>query len=139
MNTSVPAEKPLLLFADDDSLTATYYRALLDRTFTVIYCDSVDQAVRFLRMSQPFAGFVIDMMMPQPSEDKDNETDDGMLSGIWLLKEARKGYPDAPAFILTNRVQDDIWELLEPYSPVHFARKLEFPPEEFEELVRSKM
>lgn len=140
MNTySLPKRKPLLLFVDDDRITSGYYRELLEKSYQVIYCDSCDQAENFMAMGLPFAGFIFDMMMPPPSGDSSNSTDDGMLSGVFLSKLAMKNYSTAPVFILSNRPEPDFRDAMKELPKTFYSRKISHPPEKFEDFVKSRI
>ena len=89
-----------------------------------------------MAMGLPFSGFIFDMMMPPPSGDGSNSTDDGMLSGVYLSRIAMKNYSDAPILILSNRPKGDFWGIMADVSNAKYFRKLSNPPEKFEDSVK---
>ncbi len=102
--------KPTLLQIDDDGFFAALFREELEEEYEVEFCRSAEDALRAIERGTRYAAILLDIMMTPPSAELSAETDNGMSTGIWLLRSARDeivGRP-LPVVVLTNRTDDHL-------------------------------
>lgn len=98
--------KKVVLFIDDEPQPSRYYReALQERGYAVEYCRTAESGVSYLeKRAAEVDVIVLDMMMPTPKGVPTAETEDGQLTGVWLLKKCRDVIEAGrfPVLVLTN-------------------------------------
>jgi|SRR5665213_962639 len=136
--------KPLnrILFIDDDRYFARLYQERLSAQFVVDVCFDVDHALVALRSDIPYLAAVVDVMMPPPNGCEE-ETRNGLSTGIWLVKKARKEIEAknmAVVFftnLLPRLIVDGCEELQLPAHLLTVTHKLAVPAQELPYLVES--
>jgi len=111
-----------VLIIDDDHLVMNVYEAALrKRGFEVTRFGGeqcVDEALQFLReRAKAVDIIVVDIMMPPGEALKDQDTDQGMKTGVFLLKMLKDSYPDLPLLVLTNVQNEETLELVRRVAP----------------------
>jgi len=87
------AEKRTVLFVDDDEIVLqSLERGLLDESYNKLFCKSGIEALKIIQQEEVHV-VVTDMCMPE-------------MTGIELLREARKEYPYVVGIVLTGYDQD---------------------------------
>ncbi len=121
-----------VLFVDDEVLPAKLYlRALQESGFKVIHLKSVDEALHFAETAQDRVSvdlLVLDLMMPPGEALKDEETLDGVTTGLVLRGALRKYYPKQPIVFLTNINNPEILQPLEDEPGTRILHKFSYPP-----------
>lgn len=116
MTTSNPSTStPLgrLLFIDDDLYYAKNYEVTLRSRFIVQVYNKAAQALDALEAPKEFCAVVLDVMMPPPRGFA-SATDEGNLTGIWILKKRKMNIIkwSLPIVLLTHRATDLVQEEL---------------------------
>jgi len=93
---------------------------------------TASECLNLLRCRKDIEVVILDVMMP-PGEFGLKETNDGLRTGLVLLREIRKDYPDLPVFLLTKLEGMD-----EASSDVHTVvlSKIDITPRELVRLVK---
>ena len=131
----------LVLLVDDNRLPMQYYvKALQQKGFTVKQCYKPDSALEFVEeRASDFISIILDIMMPPGKIYKDKDTNEGLITGMLLLKTLREKLASIPIIILTNvknpRMPDEFRE--DPLVCV--MQKKDCPPFELVELVREML
>ena len=126
-----------VIIVDDDHGPMDYYlEALRIRGFDVKQIDSTDDAYNWLKASETMkpALVVIDIMMPRGTFLKEEETDRGLLSGLFIAYDVRKRFPDVPIIILTNNPTEEVVERVP--AKAHIKAKFEIAPFAFADFVK---
>jgi CheY-like chemotaxis protein len=124
--------KQRILFVDDDRYFARLYVEQLATQFVVDVVYDARHAIEALRKGIPYAAAVVDVMMPSPSGFEE-ATHDGMSTGIWLVKEARREIEmgNIAVVLFTNRSRREVIaaceSLLLPSDLVTVSEKLAVP------------
>ncbi len=94
-----------ILFIDDEGFWAKPYRERLEEEFDVHYSDDPADGREFFAKTPRIDIIILDIMMPTPDGVDPRETDEGLDTGLWLLREMRGELIDrrVPVLILTNR------------------------------------
>jgi len=125
--------KPKLLFVDDEKYFSTRYLEALAENFEVEHRAGAGEALQYLKHEGLPAAMVLDIMMPTPQGVPESETNHGLDTGIWLLKELKSIWNPwrLPVFILTNRRLDSVRERLAglalPEAYLRLNAKVETP------------
>jgi len=106
--------RPILLQVDDDGYFAALYRQELEELYDVEFCRSAEEALRAIEAGTRFQAVLLDIMMAPPSLELRAETNDGLSTGIWLLKQIRDEVLSRPlpVIVLTNRTDERLAEEL---------------------------
>jgi len=124
----------LVLFVDDEPYFAGRYVEHLSAKFDVKLIDQASDVFSLLKSDPTLAAIILDVMMPPPADAPPSATQDGVATGVWLLKEIQNRYPGqaaTPAMILTNRnpagVRANLDEMRVNTSFVEVRQKLDTP------------
>ncbi len=121
-----------LLFIDDEGFYARPYRDKLVRDHTVEFVDDAKLALEIFVRDAAIDCIILDIMMPTPAGIAAAATDDGLITGIWWLEQAKDILVArrVPVMILTNRGRSTI------ESHVH---DLSFPPDQVEIRLKAEL
>lgn len=129
---SQPKFGTVLFIDDEDEYFAERYQQQLEVKFDVNVCTKAVDALELLSDLRRFCAVVIDVMMPHPP-GKGDATDDGMLTGVWLVKQRLDQFVrlSVPVILLTNRGLEPVQTALQsvnfPKGLIEVYRKLEVP------------
>ena len=100
---SAEKTKPSIALIDDDQFWAVGTIRELDKQFDVAYLKDAEEAVLYFEDKYDIDGIILDIMMPAPS-DAEGETDEGHLTGIWILERIESFVVSSkiPVIVLTN-------------------------------------
>jgi CheY-like chemotaxis protein len=129
----------LLLLVDDETRPMAYYvRALEQRGFSVKHCLEPDSAISFAReKGREICAIVLDIMMPPGRAYQNEDTHQGLTTGVFLFDDLRRNCPDAPVLVLTNVRNPKTLDEFKGKGNVKVVQKMECPPFEFTELVKT--
>jgi DNA-binding response OmpR family regulator len=125
------------LLVDDDRLPMQFYvKALKQKGFRVEHYLEPDSALSFVEeKSSEISAIILDIMMPPGKAYKNEDTNEGLRTGLYLFSDIRKHCPHVPVIILTN-VKNPITLAEFTGQPlVKVVQKMECPPFELTELV----
>ncbi len=93
----------------DGSYMWYYTKAICDAGFEVVEVVGPDSALQKLSSkSSKFDLIIVDIMMP-PGEAYENEnTLDGLRTGIFLARSIQENYPELPILVLTNVLNPNV-------------------------------
>ena len=124
-----------ILFVDDDVMPAELYiRALRRLDFEVDSAKTVEDTFRSLSTGR-YDLIVLDIMMPS-GPYPDEKTEDGLRTGLVLQAELAHQHPQVPVIVLTNVGNPDTLKSAREGGAVAVARKIDYPPFDFADLVR---
>ena len=132
-------ERKRILMIDDDRLPMEYYIRSLERNdFDVKYFTRPDDAFRYLDEEKPHLdSIILDIMLPPGEKYKDEQTDQGLRTGILLVKDFH-GYADysnTPVIVLTNVRNPRTLAELPESDLLKIAFKPDYPPKKLVELL----
>ncbi len=127
----------LVLLIDDNRLPMDYYvKALRQEGFKVQHCLGTDAALNFVETEgSEIAVIVLDIMLPPGKTYKDEDTNEGLRTGVFLLEDIRKYCPKKPVVVLTNVTNPSTLNEFENLPLVRIVQKKDCPPFELAELV----
>lgn len=136
---------PKVVFVDDDKFYAyTWIEALRER-YSVDHFSAADKARNNIPLTPKIQCIVLDVMMPTPMGVAEDETADGLETGLWLLRELRDFLQEGliPVIVLTNRasevIRQKIVEMNFPDDLVEVRFKLDVSSKRLPEIVRDKI
>ena len=103
-NEKSSQNKPRVIFVDDEPFYSRQIINELESDFNVEYFEYVNEAIPRIRsVCEPFI-LILDVMMPPPELELIAETENGHLTGFWMLSQIAKILRDtgSPVFCLTN-------------------------------------
>jgi len=125
--------KPRVAFIDDDLF---YSRAYIDRLtdrFEVVALHDAGDALSFIQAADDLVAIIVDVMMPAPAGVDPKDVNDGLDTGIWLIRKLvpwLQRHP-IPVLVLTNRMPIPIRETLAsldlPNGLITVRQKLDTP------------
>ncbi len=129
---------------DDQLMMSTYETVLKMRKFEVTRFHGqgcVDRALGFLEKESASVDImVIDIMMPPGEAFKDEDTDQGMRTGVFLLERLNAQYPSIPSLVLTNVQDEAILEAVRKVAPqLRILRKPQCPPLDLVKIIQSDL
>lgn len=124
--------KQTILLIDDDVLPMAFYiTALRQKGYEVEQCSTPDSALDFLKKrADSVKAIVLDIMMPPGQVFKNENTDDGLKTGLLLYNNLAHAYPMLPIVILTNLMNEDVITQLTKKG-ISVLQKLDYPPFHF--------
>jgi len=129
-----------ILLIDDEKLPMDYYiRAFKMRSCSVKQYLDPDSVLDYVKNKKPHLdAIVLDIMMLPGQKYIDEDTNNGLKTGILLYKDLRAFYPKTPVIFLTNVSNPDIPTLPnETQATLVVAQKIDYPPFELVDLVES--
>jgi CheY-like chemotaxis protein len=107
---------PRILIIDDEPMPSRLYKEALENNHCQVeMAETTDEAMRQLENNGRFDLVILDCMMPPGEVLKEEQTDDGMRSGIVLWNKIRDTAPMTPAMFLTNvrvpELLNEMWDL----------------------------
>ena len=129
--------KKLLLLVDDDKEPMRYYvMALEQEGFKVAQCFKPAIALDYAeKRSSEIAAVILDVMMPPGVKYTASETNHGLKTGVFLIKDLRKKLADVPVIILTNVTNSETLKEFDQGTLVKVIQKMDCPPFSLVELV----
>ena len=121
---------PTVLIIDDDKMPMDYYeRALLKRKFIVERCLGTDEARKLLtEWHKPLDLIVLDVMMPPGETFTMDETEEGVITGVFLHKFIRARFANLPIIIFTNSQNPALEQRFEGHPQTRLLLKKDWPP-----------
>lgn len=119
---SVKPQKPIVVLIDDDKFWASTAIRHLDERFSVVYIEESDKVIGYFSDNYDYDAVVLDIMMPSP-DGAAGETEDGFMTGIWILEQI-EGFVIAakiPVVILSNH--SDLPRIEELVQDMHKLRR----------------
>ncbi len=125
-----------VLLIDDDTLPMKYYVDYLKRReLTVKHLKSPDDALDYARRNADKIDLILlDIMLP-PGTYGDEQTQQGLKTGVFLLVDLRKVCPNTPVVVLTNVRNPATLSAFGEGPLLKIAKKREYPPKELASLV----
>ena len=120
-----------ILLIDDEKLPMNYYiRAFKLRNFDVKQFYDPDSAMEYIQQKKPqIKAIILDIMMLPGKKYTNEDTDNGLRTGVLLYKDLRTYYPDTPLIFLTNVSRPYIPALPnETISTFDIVQKIDYPP-----------
>lgn len=126
----------LVLLIDDDKLPMQFYiKALEQKGYKVKHCLEPDTALDFVRKKgSQIAAIILDIMLPPGKTYKNVDTNEGLRTGLFLLRDLRMCCPDVPIAVLTNVKNPETLSEFGGESLVTVVQKMKCPPFELAEL-----
>lgn len=130
-------KKEIILFIEDDLLPTKWYVMTLRRTgHDVRHLRSPDEAMQYVENNGPASIIVLDIMMPPGERYRHEDTQDGLLTGVYLYNDLRKYYKDVHFILLTNVSNPTTLAKFEVGPLLSIFTKLDNPAIEFAERVQ---
>ncbi len=129
----------MILFIDDEKrYVKNYIEALEEVGFEVNYINNVGDALEFIKSeeSKKIELIVLDVMMPSGKIFTNEETDEGLNTGIGFYKKFRDNFPNTKVFMLTNVTRENVREFFEGQKDCFFDRKDDIMPVGFAKKVK---
>ena len=130
----------MILFIDDEKrYVKNYIEELEEVGFEVNYINNVGDALEFIKSkeSKKIESIVLDVMMPSGKIFTNEETEEGLNTGIEFYKKFRDNFPNTKVFVLTNVSREDVRDFFEEQKDCFFARKDNIMPVEFAKKVKT--
>jgi CheY-like chemotaxis protein len=126
-----------ILFIEDERLPMIYYIKELERSgFNVKEFHSPEDAVAFAQTKPQLALIILDIMMPPGEKYKEEDTKDGLRTGVFLFRDLSILYQDLPIIILTNVGNSETLGYFRDRLNCKVVQKLECPPFALVQLVK---
>src|SRR5687768_13117941 len=95
---------PSIILIDDERLPMDYYvRAFKLQNYEIKQFFGPDTVFEYVRHKKPHPdAIILDIMMLPGNKYINEDTDDGLQTGILLYKDLRRYYPTVPIIFLTN-------------------------------------
>jgi CheY-like chemotaxis protein len=102
--------KQHIVFVDDDGFYAGKWIEALEQLFDVKHFVDAGSAVKYINDNPGIRAVILDVMMPTPQTVDQSETDDGMSTGLWVLRNIGRHMiaRQTPVIIHTLRKVDEI-------------------------------
>ena len=136
-------EKKRILMIDDDKLPMEYYfRSLEKNNFEVKFFIRPDDAFKYIDNEKPHIdGVILDIMLPPGERYKNKKTNQGLLTGVFVLRDLRD-YPDysrTPIVVLTNVRNPKTLAKFEESDFLKIAFKPDYPPKKLLHLLEEML
>jgi CheY-like chemotaxis protein len=105
---------PRIAFIDDELFYSRYYIDSLGDRFDVVALHDAGEALSFIQSADDLVAIIVDVMMPAPAGVDPKDVNDGLDTGLWLIRQLvpwLQLHP-IPVLILTNRQPIGIVESL---------------------------
>ncbi len=136
-------EKKRILIVDDDKLPIQYYiRSLEKSNFEVKHFIRPDDAFAYIDNEQPHIdGILLDIMLPPGEKYKDEDTNQGLKTGSFVLRDLRgySDYSNVPVIILTNVRNPTTLREFEESDLLKIAFKPQYPPTKLAGLLKKML
>ena len=129
--------KNLVLLVDDDKLPMQYYvKALEQNNIEVKHCVEPDSALAFVKeKGSQIKIVVLDIMMSPGKAYKNEDTHEGLRTGVFLLKKIREELPNTPIIVLTNVKNQETLDEFQEGSLLKVRQKMDCSAFELVDLV----
>ena len=127
----------LILLIDDDRLPMQFYvKALQLKSFKVKQCFEPDSTLDFVgKKASQINAIILDIMLPPGKTYEHEDTNEGLRTGVFLLKDIRKYCPNTPVVVLTNVKNPETLSEFREKSLVEVVQKKDCPPFELAKIV----
>jgi len=136
-------EKKRILMIDDDKLPMQYYIRRLEKSnFEVKHFVKPDDAFEYLDNEQPHTdGVILDIMLPPGEKYKDEQTNQGLRTGVFVLRDLRehKDYSSIPVVVLTNVRNPKTLAEFPESELLRIAFKPDYPPKKLVHLLEEML
>ena len=131
--------KKHVLLVDDDRLPMQYYaNALKLKGFEVQHCFDPDSALDFVKeRAGQIDVIILDIMLPPGKAYENENTNEGLKTGVFLLKDIRDKCGNVPILVLTNVKNPKTLGEFKDKVSVRLVQKMDCPPFKLAELVES--
>ena len=131
----------MILFIEDDKRWA---EVLVDELtlsgFKVAFFEEVDCALKFFNLNYARIELILlDIMMSWGTSFSNEETDDGLRTGVLVFERIRKIAPAVPLIILTNINKQELSQRFPVGNRCWLVHKSDFLPHELAEAVRNRL
>lgn len=127
-----------ILLVDDDKFLMSYYVRRLE-LMQMEVCQKLnpDQALDWIEHEHPtLAAIILDIMMPYGERYDEQQTLQGLRTGVVLYRDIRRYYPTTPVVALTNVINSEVLDELENDPRVTVLQKLDYTPNELGEVIQ---
>ena len=127
----------MILFVDDEpNRVEVYDRDLRMSGFEVLFKSSVDEALATIQENPDLISLIILDVMLSPGESfEDEDTNEGLRTGINLYNRVRTIVPNLPVITLTNVTDEKVADWFQKQESCWFFHKKDIFPFEFTEEV----
>jgi len=123
--------RPRIGFADDDRFYGMMWVGHLKQTYEVEYFRTAAEVVDYVESNADLRCLVLDVMMPTPDGFSEDDTGQGLATGVWILKRLKEhilAYP-LPVVMFTNRPIDTLIDAVRklgvPSGLIEVRRKMD--------------
>lgn len=131
----------MILFVDDEARLMDSYREELELSpFKVTYIKRTDEALKFFEENvEQIEMLILDIMMPPGGSFKNEDTEQGLRTGLRFFERVKQQSPDLPIIIFTNVSDPGVKEYFVEKDKCWFFRKEDYLPFELAEQVKAIM
>lgn len=133
----------MILYVDDEDRYTVNYRLELQFAlpqYDLLYLDNVDEALKvFKENMERVELLILDIMMPPGQSFKDEDTMQGLRTGVLFYRFVRKFRPALTVIISTNVSDPELEDYFVKEKRCLFLRKDRYFPFEFAEEVKKAM
>jgi len=127
----------MILFLDDEAQSSLFLEELHEIGLPVQAFQSVDPALEFVESGlEPLLIAVVDVMMPTGNSLSLEETNDGLLTGVFVLERIRTKHSNCIIYLLTNLSSPELSERVKHDPKVYIRVKTDVFYDEFAEEIR---
>jgi CheY-like chemotaxis protein len=126
-----------ILVLDDDILPTRYYIYALElRNWNVVHKQRTEDAISSWELSPP-ALLILDVMMPPGRPFEKMDTEDGLITGLYVYRQFRTAYESTPVVVLTHALSAG--KLFQSDSLLKVVRKAYCSPIRLADLVEQML
>jgi len=127
----------LILLVDDDRLPMQFYiKALQLKGYEVKHCLDTDSALDFVKeKKEQIHAIILDIMMLPGNVYKDEDTNEGLRTGVFLFGDIRKHCPKVPIVVLTNVKNPKTLVEFKDKAFIEVLQKIDYTPFELVRLI----
>jgi CheY-like chemotaxis protein len=105
--------------------------------FEVLFKSDVDEALTFLKQEpDTISLLILDLMLPPGKSFKDEDTNEGLRTGINFYRRVRSILPATPVVILTNVSDEKVEDWFQDKVNCWFFQKKDLFPFELTEVIK---
>lgn len=127
----------MILFVDDERREMdSFVRELKLSDFDVHFESKVDDAWAFFQgKSDQIELLILDLMMPSGSTFKNEDTENGLRTGVHFYRKVREMLFECPIIILTNHIDEELSDSFNKEKRCWYLKKSDYLPYELIEKV----
>jgi CheY-like chemotaxis protein len=132
---------PIVLLIDDNYVPVIHYvRHFQQVGFEIKHFFDPDTALEWAKKERKhIAAILLDIMMPPGEKYQDEDTNEGLKTGVLLYQDLRRLCPRVPVIVLTNVEDQETLRLFDEGPLLKVVQKLDYPPVELAALVRERL